>query len=203
MSFLGLFQFLEKNLLSRVTTCFVLPCISESPLILNSRRIENKIPICRSSAANTVRYLMCLPRDFLSKLNTYGIRGITLDGFSSCLTIWEQYVYVHTMLANLKDIQCGVPQGSILGPLLVLIFIKFNDITQCPNQFKYISTLSTCVPGDNIMQSAGLINNELKCLNWWLKLNKISINARKTKYMLFSYNKNVNLSIITIDNKKK
>ena len=64
------------------------------------------------------------------------------------------------------------------------------------------STLSTCVPGDNVMDSTELINSELICLNWWLKSNKISINADKTKYMLFSHNKNVNLPIIKIDNNK-
>ena len=52
------------------------------------------------------------------------------------------------------------------------------------------------------MVSAELINNELKCLNRWLKSNKISINADKTKYMLFSYNKNVNLQIIKIGSNK-
>ena len=82
-----------------------------------------------------------------------------------------------------------------MGPLSFLIFI--NDITKCSNQFKYIlyaddSTLSTCVPGDNVIGSAELINIQLKCLDRWLKSNKISINADKTKYMLFSYNKNVN-----------
>ena len=90
-----------------------------------------------------------------------------------------------------------------MSPLLFLIFI--NDITKCKNQFKYIlyaddCTLSTCIPGDNVMDSAELINNELKCFNSWLKSNKISINADKTKYMLFSYNKNVNFQIIKIGN---
>ena len=94
-------------------------------------------------------------------------------------------------------------QGSILGPLLFLIFI--NDITKYSNQFKYIlyaddSTLSTCVPGDNVMDSAELINSELKCLDIWLKSNKISINGDKTKYMLFYYTKSVNYPCISVGN---
>ena len=88
------------------------------------------------------------------------------------------------------------------GPLLFLIFI---NITKCPNQFKYIlyadgSTLSTYVPGDNVLDSAELINSELKCIDRWLKSNKISINADKTKYMLFSDNKNVNFPDISVGN---
>ena len=85
--------------------------------------------------------------------------------------------------------------------LYFLIFI--NDITKCSSQFKYIlyaddSTLSTYVPGDNVLDSAELINSELKCLDRWLKSNKISINVDKTKYMLFSYGKYVNLIDISL-----
>ena len=50
------------------------------------------------------------------------------------------------------------------------------------------------------MDSAELINSELKCLGRWLKSNKISINADKTKYMLFSYNKNINFPDISVGN---
>ena len=66
--------------------------------------------------------------------------------------------------------------------------------------FEHIIAHFQLIPGDNVMDSAELINKELKCLNRWVKLNKISINADKTKYMLFSYNKNVNLLIIKIGN---
>ena len=52
------------------------------------------------------------------------------------------------------------------------------------------------------MDAAELINSELKCLNRWVKSNKIIINADKTKYMLFSYNKNVTFQIIKIGNNK-
>ena len=62
------------------------------------------------------------------------------------------------------------------------------------------SALSTYVPGDNVMDSAELINSELKCLDRWLKSNKISINADKTKYMLFSYNKNEKFPDISVGN---
>ena len=50
------------------------------------------------------------------------------------------------------------------------------------------------------MDSAELTNSELKCLDRWLKSNKISIDADKPKYMLFSYNKNVNFPVISIGN---
>ena len=52
------------------------------------------------------------------------------------------------------------------------------------------------------MDFAGLINSELKCLDIWMKSNKISINADKTKYMQFSYNKNENFPDISVGNNK-
>ena len=107
--------------------------------------------------------------------------------------------------ASLDSFGVVVFRKDLFGPLLFFIFI--NDIRKCSNQFKYIlyaddSALSTCVPGDNVLDSAVLINSELKCLDRWLKSSKISINADKTKYMLFFYNKNVNFQHISVGNNK-
>ena len=117
---------------------------------------------------------------------------------------WD--VCINNINSSPRVIQCGILQWhNILGPLLFLIFI--NDFRKWLNQFKYNlyrddSTLSTCVPRENVMDSAELINSELKCLNRFLKGNKININADKTKYMLFPYNKNVNFPDIRVVNNK-
>ena len=78
------------------------------------------------------------------------------------ITNREQYVSINNENSNPKTVSSCVPQSSILGSLLFLNFI--NDIRKCSSWFKYIlyaddCTLSTCVPGDNVMDSAELINN--------------------------------------------
>ena len=71
----------------------------------------------------------------IRKINRYGIRGTALQWFIHCLTNRKQYVSINKINSKLAPITCGVPSGSILGPLLFLIFINYivksSKITEC------------------------------------------------------------------------
>ena len=72
----------------------------------------------------------------LKRLNFYGIGGPALDWFSSYLTGRQQYIELDGVSSDLLPLSTGVPQGSILGPLLFLIYM--NDMPNASEAFKYI-----------------------------------------------------------------
>ena len=132
----------------------------------------------------------------LTKLRHYGIVGTPLFWFKSYLTNRSQYVEINGTCSNLLSIGKGVPQGSILGPLLFIIFI--NDIHRSSKEFKFItyaddttlfSSLSSFIPDSNrsMANASETINSEINKVTDWLIANKLSLNVNKTKLMVFHY----------------
>ena len=122
----------------------------------------------------------------IMKLNKLGIRGSRLKWFSNYLKDRIQYVMVNGNLSEFyRILNFGVPQGSILGPLLFLVFI--NDIFHCNNLFNLLFADDTTglAKGKNIHDLVDFVNPELQKLAIWLKSNKLAVNASKTKIMIF------------------
>ena len=142
----------------------------------------------------------------LAKLRYYGIHDTALLLLKSYLNNRKQYVEFEDTKSEILPITVGVPQGSILGPLLFIIYI--NDFSQASSVFKFtmyaddttlFSNLNSF--GNNIQTREYLINAELSNVREWLDINKLSLNKSKSKYMIFHVpNKDIQYLTLKIDN---
>ena len=123
----------------------------------------------------------------LLKLFHYGIRGNALKWFESYLGNRQQYVTYNGVSSSMKFVKCGVPQGSILGPILFLLYI--NDLASiCTNVFSifFADDSNIFKNGKDLIKLQETINSELKEISKWLNVNKLFMNISKTQYMVFS-----------------
>ena len=122
----------------------------------------------------------------LAKLNHYGICGVSNDWFKSYLSNHNQYVSINGYESGLAAINSGVSQGSVLGPLLFLLYM--NDLDQaikiCKVHHFADDTNLLCL-SNSIKKLNKLINSDLKHLHNWLNTNKISLNVKKTEMIIF------------------
>ena len=119
----------------------------------------------------------------LAKLNHYGICGISNDWFKSYLSNRNQYVYINGFDSGLTTINCGVPQGSVLRPLLFLSYK--NDLNQairfCKVRQSADDTNLLCL-SNSIKKLNKVVNTDIKHRVNWLNTNKISLNVKKLKW---------------------
>ena len=153
---------------------------------IDQRKIPFSIFLDLSKAFDTLNHDI-----LMKKLHYHGVRNNTLNWFHSYLTNCAQYTEYNETKSSLLEIETGVPQGSILGPLLFLIYV--NDIHMVSRSLNFIlyaddttltSPICSFTQGGNSSIS-NLINSELTKISDWFAVNKLSLNAEKTKFMIF------------------
>lgn len=122
----------------------------------------------------------------IKKLGAYGVRGEAQAWLKSYLTNRQQFVSINNVNSSLLNISCGVPQGSILGPLLFIIYI--NDLPDVSNilwPVIYADDTNVIHFGQDLKSVVDTVNEELDKINIWLKSNKLVLNLKKSHYVVF------------------
>lgn len=128
----------------------------------------------------------------IEKLSAYGIRGNELEWFSDYLFGRKQEVVVNNIKSDPQPVNCGVPQGSILGPLLFLIFFNdFDNVLLKASVIKFADDTVIYFSSESFLVLENVLNEELLAVETYLRENDlvINLNKGKTEWMIFGTSK--------------
>ena len=160
---------------------------------LEAKKISAVLFMDLKSAFDTVNHKI-----LIKKLDHYGFRNNVLDLLTSYLTNRKQFVKSGDIESSLLDVLCGVPQGSVLGPLLFILYIA--DIVNCGKFecFLFADDAGLLLADNKLKLLKKLVKTEVKLLHEWLIANQLSLNLTKTNYMLVS-----NINTLTAKDRKR
>ena len=117
-------------------------------------------------------------------MSKYGCDEVSVTWFSDYLRGRKQTTIANDTRSTSKSVTCGVPQGSVLGPLLFIIYI--NDVVSCLencSHYLYADDLAIVVSGKSIDILVQLLQTDLDSLGKWCSDNKLTVNTKKTQVM--------------------
>ena len=173
------FQFgFRKNHSSELA---LIEIVDQIRMSLNNGNMTCGIFIDLSKAFDTVNHEI-----LIDKLNHYGIRGKALDLIKSYLGSREQFTSIDKCKSEKRPINCGVPQGSVLGPLFFILFI--NDLPNCcplGNFRIFADDTNVFVHGNNIDELINACRNIMISLSTWFLANRLTLNTDKSSFTIF------------------
>ena len=173
------------------TNLALLHLIDDLSQSIDDGKITAGVFVDLAKAFDTVNHTI-----LLSKLQHYGIRGITLKWFESYLLDRKQFVVVNKTCSGIAQVRCGVPQGSILGPLLFILYMNdFNYISNLLKIVMFADDTNLFLTGKDCREIESLFNRELQCISEWFTSNRLSLNVSKTLYLVFSNKNNIQLKL--------
>ena len=148
---------------------------------LEKKKVSALLFIDLKSAFDTVNIDI-----LLKKLEHYGYRGKILNLLTSYLHDRKQFIASGEITSCILEVVTGVPQGSVLGPFLFIIYI--NDIDNCSSfdNSLFADDAALLLSADHVKQLKKVVKKEVQLLHEWLITNKLTLNLTKTKYMLIA-----------------
>jgi exonuclease III len=193
----------DNNILSNSQFGFRKGHSTEHPMILFLNKIAESI----TKKQTTISIFCDLQKAFdtcdhkilETKLSNIGVRGVELKWFTSYLSKRKQFVSLGGVTSSRREIERGVPQGSILGPLLFLIYI--NDLPEASSLFSQLFADDTSLSDSDkdLIQLTSRVNTEFQKIVEYFRSNKMLLHPNKTKFMIFNPPRDCNVKIY-IDN---
>lgn len=136
-----------------------------------------------AKAFDTVQHTL-----LLKKLEIYGIRGLPLNLFVNYLKNRQQKVVLGNVSSDNEFIQCGVPQGTVIGPILFLLYMNdlLNNINIKSKIIAYADDMAIFIEARSWEEVRCVAEHDIKEIKTWLDLNMLSLNYNKTYFMPFS-----------------
>ena len=166
---------------NRSTSLAVMDFVENLATAINDKQTSIGVFIDLRKAFDTIDHSL-----LLQKLERYGIRGVTNHRLRSYLNNRFQYVNINNTESCLRRVMCGVPQGSVLGPKLFILYL--NDIFTVSDVLKIVTfadDTNLLCSGEDIEELLKTVEIELTKLKKWFDRNKLSLNEKKTKFMVF------------------
>ena len=173
---------LRKNM---STSLAILELVEEITNAIDDRKSTVGVFIDLKKAFDTVDHNI-----LIKKLEHYGIRGLANKCVRSYLENRNQYVRINYTDSECMKISCGVPQGSILGPALYILYVNdMCNVSSIVKSILFADDTNLFLVGDDLKEVCETMSLELYKLSRWFQANKLSLNVSKTNFMIFNNKK--------------